>query len=79
MTQTAAIAESADGRASIPAQVTRGRSANVMPEAIATDRHENCLLNITAPAAARPTARPLGARDHNSVGAKAVNQACISR
>ena len=49
------------------------------PELTATVRDENCLPSTTTPAAAPPTARPLGTRDQNSVGGKSVNQPCMSR
>src|SRR4030081_339166 len=49
------------------------------PEATATVRDENWLPSTTTPAAAPPTARPLGARDQNSVGPKIWNQPRISR
>src|ERR1700739_3361731 len=76
---TAASAERAYGRASIPAHVVRGRIAKTTPEVTATVREENCLPSTTIPAAAPPIARPLGARDQNSVGGKSVNQPCMSR
>ena len=63
----------------MPAHVVRGKIAQKTPEATATVRDENCLPSTTTPAAAPPTARPLGARDQNSVGGKIWNQPCISR
>ncbi len=63
----------------MPAQVVRGKIAHTIPEAIAALRDTNNLLSTTTPAAAPPTARPLGARDQNSVGGKTSNQPCMSR
>src|ERR1700722_3130384 len=79
VSHTAAIIETAYGRASMPAHVERGKTAQMTPEATATVRDENWLPSTTTPAAAPPTARPLGARDQNSVGGKILNQPCISR
>ena len=79
MSQTAAAAAKAYGRASMPAQVVRGRMANTTPAHTAVGRVENCLVNTVTPAAAAPTARALGARDQNSVGGNSANQPCISR
>ena len=62
----------------MPAHVVRGKTAQKTPEATAVVRGENCLANTTTPAAAPPTARPLGTRDQNSVGGKIWNQACMS-
>ena len=47
----------------------------MIPELTATVRDENCLPNTTTPAAAPPTARPLGTRDQNSVGGKSCEPA----
>ncbi len=63
----------------MPAHVARGKIAQMIPELRATVRDENCLPSTTTPAAAPPTARPLGTRDQNSVGGKSVNQPCMSR
>ncbi len=79
VSHTAAIIDRAYGRASMPAHVVRGRIAEKTPEVTATVRDENCLASTTTPAAAPPTARPLGARDQNSVGGKTWNQPCMSR
>src|SRR5271165_4276232 len=79
VSQTATTAVNAYDRASIPAQVVRGRIANITPEQTATDREENCFASTTTPAAATPTARPLGTRDQNSVAGEKVNQPCMSR
>ena len=54
----------------MPAHVALGNIPQMIPELTATVRDENCLPNTTTPAAAPPTARPLGARDQNSVGGK---------
>src|SRR3954454_20681943 len=70
VSHTAASTDNAYGRASMPAHVDRGNSAQTTPELTATVRDENCLPNTTSPAAAPATARPLGARDQNSVGGK---------
>lgn len=60
LSHTAAIIDRAYGRASMPAQVVRGNTAQKTPEATATVRDENCLPSTTTPAAAAPTASPLG-------------------
>src|SRR5215204_4257568 len=70
VSHTAASIVNAYGRASMPAHVARGNKPQTIPELTATVRDENCLPNPTTPAAAPPTARPLGARDQNSVGGK---------
>lgn len=54
----------------MPAHVVRGRIAQNTPDATATVRDENCLPSATTPAAEAPAARPLGARDQNSVAGK---------
>ena len=59
----------------MPAHVARGNIPQITPELTATVRDENCLPNTTTPAAAPPTARPLGARDQNSVGGKNLKPA----
>src|SRR5579884_1399666 len=79
VSQTAAAAENAYERASTPAQVTRGRIANIAPAHTAVVRGQNCLVNTTTPAAAAPMARLLGTRDQNSVAGNTVNQPCITR
>src|SRR5579875_1313196 len=79
VSQTAAAAENAYERASIPAQVARGRIANTTPAHTAVVRGQNCLVKTTTPAAAAPMARQLGTRDQNSVGGNMVNQPCITR
>ncbi len=79
MIHTAAIIDRAYGRASTPAHVVRGRTPHSTPAATATVRDENCLPRTTTPAAAPPTARPLGTRDQNSVGGKIWNQPCMTR
>ena len=79
VSQMAAATAKAYERASMPAQVVRGRMANIAPAHTAVARVENCLVNTVTPAAAAPIARALGNRDQNSVGGKIANQPCISR
>src|SRR6476646_2568462 len=70
VSHTAAAIVIAYGRASVPAHVALGKIPQTTPELTATVRDENRLPSTTTPAAAAPTARPLGARDQNSVGGK---------
>ena len=63
----------------MPAHVARGNIAHSTPELTATVRDENCLPNTTTPAAATPTASPLGTRDQIYVGGNTWNQPCMSR
>ena len=63
----------------MPAQLARGSIANMTPEHTATERDANCVASTTMPAAAPPVASALGARAHNSVGGKTLNQPCMNR
>lgn len=63
----------------MPAQVTRGSTANTTPAVTATDRVDSCLPSTTTPAAATPTVSALDNRARNSVAGKTANQPCINR
>ena len=75
----AAATANAYERASIPAQVVRGRMAKTTPAHTAVARPVNSLVNTVTPAAATPIATQLGTRDQISVGGNSANQPCIIR